>query len=101
MSRCRQEFDSGINNLVIRLGGTCYPPQILYKIFTKGMNVHYFSGDKIIEPGSKAAEDSFNLMGRRTYLQKIFCDDMKHDLFKVGRSYEVTDRMEYVQVFRG
>ncbi|KAI8923520.1 hypothetical protein BC831DRAFT_470746 [Entophlyctis helioformis] len=80
-----------------RFGGTCFPPKILYKIYTKGTNVHYFSGYKMIAPGSKAAEDSCTVMGNRTYQESIFFEEQQHRLFKIGRSYEVTDKMEYVQ----
>ncbi|KAI8904302.1 hypothetical protein EDD86DRAFT_77063 [Gorgonomyces haynaldii] len=36
-----------------RLGGSEFPPKILFKIYTKGMNVHYFSGHRIITAHSQ------------------------------------------------
>jgi hypothetical protein len=93
------------------LGGSKFPPQILYKVFTKGTNVHYFSGDLIIQPGSKvyisyiqAAEDSYSLMGHRLYHQRVYMDDLKHDFFKIAKPFEIKDRVglckltnEYIQ----
>jgi hypothetical protein len=36
-----------------RLGGTQFPPHIMFKVVTRGINIHYFSGEKMIAPGSQ------------------------------------------------
>ena len=62
------------------------------------MNVHYFSGQDTIHAGSKAAEDSFGVMGSRCFHEKILLADLQKENYKVARSYEVTDKMEFIQV---
>ncbi len=80
-----------------RLGGQKFPPKILYKIYTTGLNVHYFNGHDAIAAGSKAAEDSFSVMGSRCYQEKIVFQDFHPDPYKISKAYEVTDKMEYIQ----
>ena len=36
-----------------RLNGEVFPPQIVYKIYSQGSNTHYFSGRRLLNPGSK------------------------------------------------
>ena len=40
------------------MGGTHFPPEIYFKIFTKGLNVHYYSGGQMIEAGSKVGVEN-------------------------------------------
>ncbi|KAJ3119421.1 hypothetical protein HK098_005513 [Nowakowskiella sp. JEL0407] len=54
-----------------KLGGTEFPPSIYYKIYTKSNNVHYFSGARIIHPGSIAAKDSCKVMGTRKFTENM------------------------------
>lgn len=97
-------FDSGahLSFLIVknelRLGGETFPPKILFKIYTSGMNVHYFNGQDTINPGSKAAEDSFSVMGSRCFHEKIILADLQRDPYKVSKAYEVTDKLEFIQV---
>ena len=83
-----------------RLGGETFPPKILFKIYTSGMNVHYFNGQDNINAGSKAAEDAFSVMGSRCFQEKILFADLQKDAYKVSKAYEVTDKMEFIQVIK-
>eukprot|EP00842_Homolaphlyctis_polyrhiza_P004376 jgi/Hompol1/493/HPOL_003919-RA len=90
--------DSVIQTRVrFRFGGSAFPPKIMYKIYTKGMGVHYISGYKMIQPGSKAAEDSCAVMGNRAFQERIFFDEQQYLAFKISQPFEVTDRMEFIQ----
>lgn len=60
--------------------------------------MHYFSGQDTIHAGSKAAEDSFGVMGSRCFHEKILLADLQKENYKVARSHEVTDKMEFIQV---
>ncbi|KAI8853530.1 hypothetical protein BC829DRAFT_486837 [Chytridium lagenaria] len=79
-----------------RFAGTSWPPKIQYKIFTKGNNVHYFSGLRIIKPGSMAAFDACRVMGARLYTELNLVEDSRLSS-TVTNPYEVTNRMEYVK----
>eukprot|EP00164_Ancoracysta_twista_P008535 GFYU01012379.1.p1 GENE.GFYU01012379.1~~GFYU01012379.1.p1 ORF type:complete len:469 (-),score=28.96 GFYU01012379.1:61-1467(-) len=56
-----------------RLGGTQFPPDIMYKVYTKS-KVQYISGQRMILPGSQASDDAFERMGRRKYLDMVIAD---------------------------
>ncbi|KAJ8330119.1 hypothetical protein QVD99_003144 [Batrachochytrium dendrobatidis] len=80
-----------------RFGGISFPPKIMYKIFTKGMGVQYMSGYKLISPGTQAATDACVVMGQRAYQKRLMIDEQL-GIHPIGRYYEVTDRMEFVQL---
>ncbi|KAI8801920.1 hypothetical protein BJ742DRAFT_913022 [Cladochytrium replicatum] len=80
-----------------RLGGEEFPPVIYYKIFTKGMNVHYLTGSRLIAAGTKAAEDSCKIMGPRLYMEKVIATEYRRRLRTVAEPIDVTNTMEYVQ----
>lgn len=74
-----------------RFGGVTFPPIMFYKIYSRGRNVHYFSGRRIIEPGSKAAVDACRVMGVRLYTELVVSETNQPD------PIDVTNRLEYVQ----
>ncbi|KAJ3046384.1 putative protein CXorf58 [Rhizophlyctis rosea] len=80
-----------------RFGGTSFPPSIMYKIFTKGMNTHYFTGKRVIQAGSKAARDSCNIMGVRLFAENMFLEEYYSYGSKIRDSVDVTNRIEFVQ----
>lgn len=94
--------------LMPRFGGESFPPVILFKIFSKGTNVHYFSGHRLIQSGSQvkamylgnnnqAAIDSCSVMGARTYRENIMINEYHHDAFGIYEPYEVGNKLEFVQ----
>jgi hypothetical protein len=80
-----------------RFGGTCFPPIILYKIYTQGTPIHYFSGQKLIKTGSQAAIDSCIIMGPRTYFENVLMQEYHRELFDVYEDYEVGNQIEVVR----
>ena len=80
-----------------RFGGTDFPPTILFKIYTLGTPIQYFSGHKLIKSGSQAARDSCIIMGPRTFYENIVMQEYHHNLFDIYEDYEVGNQIEVVK----
>lgn len=80
-----------------RLGGIVFPPKIMYKIYTTGFSTQYFNGHEAIGAGTKAAEDSFIVMGSRSFREKILLPDLQQPSSAIEKLYEVTDKLEFIQ----
>lgn len=81
----------------LRFGGTSFPPKLFFKIYTKGINVHYFNGRQLIVPGSQAARDSWNMMGTRQFTQQIILNQRVLEKMPVIDPVDVTSKQEYTQ----
>ncbi|KAJ3010368.1 UNVERIFIED_CONTAM: putative protein CXorf58 [Siphonaria sp. JEL0065] len=80
-----------------RFGGEAFPPNILFKVYTKSMNVHYFSGNRLIESGSQAARDACQMMGARAFTDLVINKAMYVNSRHIAEPSDVTNRMEYVK----
>ncbi|KAJ3246814.1 putative protein CXorf58 [Chytriomyces hyalinus] len=80
-----------------RFGGVAFPPTILFKIYAKSANVHYFSGSRLIESGSQAARDACRMMGTRTFTQHLIHKAAYNHSRTIADPVDVTNRLEYVK----
>ena len=80
-----------------RFGGDSFPPLVLYKMYSKGSNVHYFSGNRIIQPGSQASMDSCSIMGNRVFHQNALQTQYSQKTFKTYEPYQVDNKLEFIQ----
>ncbi|KAI9341638.1 hypothetical protein BDR26DRAFT_1006973 [Obelidium mucronatum] len=80
-----------------RFGGELFPPNIMFKIYTKSVNVHYFSGNRLIESGSQAARDACKVMGTRAFTDLVLNKAMYVNSRHIAEPSDVTNRMEYVK----
>ena len=80
-----------------RFAGESFPPSIMYKIFSKGINVHYVSAKKLIQPGSLAAIDSCAMMGSRKFIEQVLIDEMYIRQYEYVDADNVTNRHEFVK----
>ncbi|RKO85741.1 hypothetical protein BDK51DRAFT_51765 [Blyttiomyces helicus] len=69
-------------------------PVVNARIYTKGTNVHYFSGSRIIEPGSKAAIDACTVMGARLFTENLIRHESQHGVLRVADPIDVTNRLD-------
>ncbi|KAJ3396675.1 putative protein CXorf58 [Lobulomyces angularis] len=83
-----------------RFGGDgCFPPKIYFKVYSKGINVHYFNGLKLIEPGSQAAKDSCDMMGTRKFMEQVIMDEQYYSKYpkQILDPNQVTTKHEYIK----
>ena len=80
-----------------RFGGMKWPPTINYKVFTTGGGVQYFSGQRLIAPGSDAARDSCNIMGTRLFIENMIMSEQRMHGHKVTEQYQVSNRVDFIQ----
>ncbi|KAI8619494.1 hypothetical protein BC830DRAFT_1103872 [Chytriomyces sp. MP71] len=80
-----------------RFGGDSFPPNIYFKVYTKSLNVHYFSGSRIIESGSQAARDACRVMGPRAFTDLVLSKAAYVRTRQIAEPVDVTNRLEYVR----
>lgn len=78
----------------LRFGGSSFPPRIYFKVFLQkgASSVRYFSGKKMIQPASTAAEDACRQMGKKQFLLQVLedIDDANHGVMLDERDVVTT-----------
>ncbi|KAJ3296606.1 putative protein CXorf58 [Rhizoclosmatium sp. JEL0117] len=80
-----------------RFGGEMFPPRIMYKVYTKSKNVHYFCGNRLIESGSQAARDACRVMGTRAFTEIAVSKELYMNSRRIAEPSDVTNRMDFVK----
>lgn len=82
-----------------RLGGECFPPIILYKIFFSKdlIHVQYMSGKAMIRPSTEAAEDASRQMSSRAMFDQMIMDACYHPNQKIQDEMDVVTVKDYMQ----
>ncbi|KNE72405.1 hypothetical protein AMAG_16888 [Allomyces macrogynus ATCC 38327] len=77
-----------------RFGGTTFPPDVHYKVTTRGVAVHYLSGQQALAPDTQAARDAWSLMGNPRYQATAIADDLAIHYNRSPRSLVISDPMQ-------
>eukprot|EP00055_Hartaetosiga_balthica_P004495 m.11836 g.11836 ORF g.11836 m.11836 type:complete len:358 (-) comp3897_c0_seq1:169-1242(-) len=102
---CPTEYDilsdpTIVPTIRFRFGGNQFPPNIYYKIFLKntGASIKHFSAQEILSTNDMAAEDAYNQMGHKKYMEQLMHDTYLHNHHGLSDASDVTDAREYQQL---
>ncbi|KAJ3348717.1 putative protein CXorf58 [Allomyces javanicus] len=77
-----------------RFGGPTFPPDVMYKVSTRGVAVHYLSGQQALAPDTQAARDAWMLMGNPRYQATAIADDLAIHYNRSPQSLVISDPMQ-------
>ncbi|KAJ3366085.1 putative protein CXorf58 [Allomyces arbusculus] len=77
-----------------RFGGPTFPPDVMYKVSTRGVAVHYLSGQQALAPDTQAARDAWTLMGNPRYQATAVADDLAIHYHRSPQSLVISDPMQ-------
>ncbi|XP_026854296.2 putative uncharacterized protein CXorf58 homolog isoform X2 [Electrophorus electricus] len=80
-----------------RFSGSQFPPVIVFKIFHLGQGMHYLSGKKLFRPSNQATADTFQIMGKRKFVELMTKDEIQWRDQAISDPADITCMRDYMQ----